>query len=138
MAVGYYDILVRLQLGGCCVGNKLTNLTKDLMYGGECIDEKFIELSRLLKYLEILECYNVNNTINNCITETQLLKIFEDISTICNICFEPIGFSYLQQIGSNYTVPPVPPTNDPSDSKLRIIDDGTIRGLNTGDQRTYN
>jgi len=31
------DVLVRLQLGGCCAGNKTSLLVKQLMYGGDNI-----------------------------------------------------------------------------------------------------
>ena len=289
MAVNFYDVLVRLQLGGCCAGRKLDLLVNNLLYGGDCIDQKFKELARLLKYLEILECYvvptlatdavaatraivsyntsawtagtnfnlgvslnftigglssygvigatsndqaladlviilnvaagftiatysattkvftlsypttgSIGNTgtmtwtvggaaqptiaptgafylsggtdevaavtaitaddIDNCITEEQLLSIFEDISTICNICFEPIGFQYLQPIptsvspttityttgyrtgygsvSAGWNVSSIPPVV-PVASDHRIIHSGEIRRTDTGDQRTY-
>jgi len=43
---------------------------------GECINGKIIK-----KY-------------NNCISETQLLNMFDNISKITGICFQPIGFAY--------------------------------------------
>ncbi len=38
--------------------------------------------------------------ITNCLSHDQILKIFNDISDICNICFEPLGFTYPEEEGS--------------------------------------
>lgn len=205
------DLLVRLQLGGCCAADKLSKIVDQLLYGGCCLEELFHEASQLLMYLEILECYkfptpetratasldttawtltgsgsftlqfftndsfsvtlsgqtnidtaltSIMNTINsgisgynatyiskifkviapkgrgkipngtlqflfgasgsifvnitptniatfnggidgqtlddvhNCITDDKIINIFERIGQICNICFEPLGFTY--------------------------------------------
>jgi len=57
----------------------------------------------------------------NCVTEDQLQIIFENISKICNICFKPLGFTYL--------------SSDTEGGDLRITEAGETRETESGDSR---
>lgn len=87
------DLLVRLQLMGCKYGELLNDYVNGLKYGKKnltCLKWKLLLLN---VYIEIVECYDLNSE-NNCFTEDELKQLFDDVSSLTGLCFQPYGYSY--------------------------------------------
>jgi len=85
------DITVRMQLAGEKFSEMMNTYANDLKWGRKC--NSFEDLFLLNAYLELVECYDIDSE-NNCITEEELNKIFDNISKLTNIRFRPYGYSY--------------------------------------------
>ena len=54
MSINSTDLTVRINLITICIAEKGNLLAKTLLYGGDCIDEKFSELQIIIAYHNIL------------------------------------------------------------------------------------
>jgi len=62
MNLSQQDLNVRLQKTGCCVGQEAKRLAQYYLYGSECAEEQLQKVTILNAYLDILSCYQVENT----------------------------------------------------------------------------
>ena len=93
------DLDVRLQLSGIAYSDLMSKYIDSLRLGKK---DYLLLQSKLLAlniYIEILLGYSVStcsvdNTDYNCVTEEEAQLIFDKISKLTNICFQPIGFVY--------------------------------------------
>lgn len=87
------DFKVRLQL----IESKLADLTNTLVnkvkIGAEDLDCRISELEIIGNMLDYIRCYELDFE-KNCITECDLLKMFDYISLKLQITFQLPGFKY--------------------------------------------
>lgn len=89
------DFNVRIQLIQCCIGKKTNELVNKIKIGSSDIDCKMREIKILQNMLKYIKCYDLESD-NNCITECELLKMFDYLSTKCSQCFQFPGFKYTE------------------------------------------
>lgn len=89
------DYIVRLQLAACCIGTLTNELVNKVKIGAEDVDCKMLQLKILQNMLKYIKCYDLESE-TNCITECELLKMFDYISTKCKTCFQYPGFNYTE------------------------------------------
>jgi hypothetical protein len=87
------DFNVRLQLSQCCIGTLTNELVNAIKIGSKDIECKLIEVRILQNMIKYIKCYDLDSE-DNCITECELLKMFDYISTKCETCFQYPGFKY--------------------------------------------
>lgn len=87
------DFKVRLQKTQCCIGVLTNELVNKIKIGSSDIECKLIQLKILQNMLKYIKCYDLESE-TNCITECELLKIFDYISSKCETCFQYPGFKY--------------------------------------------
>lgn len=87
------DFLVRMQLIGCKYGTLANTWVNDLKFGRKCAIKNKWNLFLLNMYLEILECHELNNE-DSCFTDDEIKDIFDNISELTGLCFQPYGFTY--------------------------------------------
>lgn len=87
------DLKVRIQL----IESKLADLTNSLVnkvkMGAEDVDCKIKELDVIGNMLEYIKCYKLDSE-DNCLTECELMKMFDYISLKLQITFQYPGFKY--------------------------------------------
>ena len=95
------DLNVRLQLSGQKYSEWLGDYINALRYGKRTIIEIQNKLFLLGVYIEMMmdyKVYNCNPTTytntNNCLTETEIEEVFDKISKLTELCFQPYGFKY--------------------------------------------
>jgi hypothetical protein len=113
------DLKVRLQLSGMKYSDWMDDYIKALKYGKRNIIEIQNKLFLLNVYIEIMLDYKIytgcsNTNTNNCLTEIEISDVFEKVSTLTGICFQPYGFNYIgdekqggigkMQIGCSFVV----------------------------------
>jgi hypothetical protein len=108
----------RLQHFMCCLGNKGHELSKKLRHSTDCCCD-INNLNLLVMYWHVLECYDPTAT-GNCLTQSQIDAIWEDISCKCGLCFAPYGSLY---------------TNATTGCGTRIVNSGEARITPLGDTR---
>lgn len=86
-----------LQLSGCAYSNLSNKLSDSLLYGRNTSKEYIQKLFLLNAYLEILQCYQIGQA-DNCLSETEIQDLIQNISTLSNICFAPLGTTYKTEI----------------------------------------
>ena len=105
------DLTARLNKTACWVHDRALMLSKSLKYSGRIDNCKLQNLSLVVAYLEVLECYTpmtVSTDDFNCITETEAENIFENISKLTGLCFVPKNTVYLvdeEDDNNQFTVP---------------------------------
>ena len=88
------DLDVRMQLTGCKFGEMVSNYVNKLKNGSNCTFKDKVNLFLIGSYLEIASGYDVNSE-NNCYSEDELKELWEQVSIITGLCFEPYGYSYV-------------------------------------------
>lgn len=92
------DLTARLNKTACWAHDRALSLSKHLKYEGRMDNCSLADLSLVVAYLEVIECYTpmtVSTDDYNCITEAELENIFENISSITGLCFVPKNTDYL-------------------------------------------
>lgn len=92
------DLTARLNNTACWAHETATSLAKHLKYEGRMDNCKLSNLSLVIAYLEVMECYTpIAATTDdfNCMTEAQAEQIFDNISKITGLCFIPKNTDYL-------------------------------------------
>lgn len=111
----------RLQHFMCCLGQKGADISTKLKYSTDCCCE--INTFELLHmYWSVLVCYDPTAT-GNCLTQTQISAIWDDIACKCGTCFSPYGSIYTAARFIN------------SSSGQRITEAGDRRITEAGDLR---
>jgi hypothetical protein len=87
------DLDVRLQLTGCKFGSMVNDYVNKLKWGSNCTFKDKINLFLIANYLKIAGNYEIGNE-NNCFTEDELKDIFEQVTIITGLCFQPYGYTY--------------------------------------------
>ena len=87
------DLDVRLQLTGCEYGSMVNAYVNKLKFGSNCTFKDKANLFLINSYLNITSGYEVGNE-NNCYSEEELMDLWEQVSIIIGLCFQPYGFSY--------------------------------------------
>lgn len=96
MTVSQQDIDVRLQLITCKYADLANKYSNALKWGLKESVYSWKKLILLDAYVSLIKDYDVNNPTKNCITQDQLIVMFDKISEITNICFKPFNFTYTQ------------------------------------------
>lgn len=117
MSATLADQTNRLQHFMCCLGEYGNKLSLKLKLGLSSICE-INTFQLLVMYWDVLECYNPENE-TNCLTQSQIDLIWDDISEKCGICFSPYGSTYILE----------------GTIVRRITEDGTLRITENGNQR---
>jgi len=115
------DLNVRLQLSGQKYSEWLNDYINALRYGKKTTIEIQNKLFILSVYIDMMLDYKIyqcdpttySNT-NNCLTETEIESVFDKLSKLTGICFQPYGYKYIgsensqgigsMQIGCNFIV----------------------------------
>lgn len=118
MTATYNDQQNRLQRFLCCLGSKGSDLSKKLRISTDCCCD-INTFETLVMYWHVLVCYNPENE-NNCLTQTEIDTIWDDISCKCGICFSPYGSIYSDSTRS---------VRITEDNIRRITENGNIRTL---------
>ena len=101
MATYYFnrdDLTARLNKTACWAHNRALTLSKHLKYEGRIDDCAEANLSLVVAYLEVMECYTPITSSSddfNCLTEAEAEQIFENISKLTGLCFVPKNTAYL-------------------------------------------
>lgn len=93
------DLTARLNKTACWAHERALSLSKHLKYEGRMDNCKLQNLSLVIAYLEVMECYTPITAITddtNCMTEAEAEQIFENISKITGLCFLPKNVTYLE------------------------------------------
>lgn len=93
------DLTARLNKTACWAHERALSLSKHLKYEGRIDDCKLQNLSLVIAYLEVMECYTpiTSETDDfNCMTEAEAEQIFENISKLTGLCFVPKNVTYLE------------------------------------------
>ena len=112
------DLLVRIQLSGQKYSEILNKYIDGLRWGKKDVILLETKLTLLNIYIDLLIDYTVcecdADCTNNCLTEEQAQLISDKISTLTNVCFQPLGFNYIgdnkqggiskMQIGCSFVV----------------------------------
>jgi len=93
------DKTVILQLSGCAYSSLSDSFADSLKYGRNTQNAYRDKLFLLNAYIEILQCYQplVDGLVtedDNCVTETEMQEIIENISKLTGVCFPVLGTSY--------------------------------------------
>lgn len=100
MATYYFnsnDLRARLNKTACWTHTEALQLSKNLKYEGRIDDCRLADLSLVVAYLEVMECYTPITSDDddfNCISETEAEQIFENIAKITGLCFIPKNAEY--------------------------------------------
>ncbi len=94
MSLVLQDLLIRLQLTGQKYSELTNTFVNDLKWGKKCAKTEWKNLIILDVYISLLEDYNIDGV--NCITEDQLITVFDNISTLTKLCFKPFNYTYSQ------------------------------------------
>ena len=81
----------RLRLLLCCIGSKGDILATKLRLSSDC-QHDIEQLDLLTMYWDALICFDPDNI--DCLTQSQIDKIWDKVSEICGICFAPYGSTY--------------------------------------------
>ena len=87
------DLDVRLQLTGCEYGSMVNAYVNKLKFGSNCTFKDKANLFLINSYLNIASGYEVGNE-NNCYSEEELMDLWEQVSIITGLCFQPYGYTY--------------------------------------------
>lgn len=92
-ALTSYDIELRLAYMLKAISNYSNDLMLKRKLGADCRESE-CKLILMSIYLEILSCYK-NDCVGeySCLTQTQLEKIFDIVSTLTGYCFPPTGLN---------------------------------------------
>jgi len=119
MLISSLDLEVRLQLSGQKYSEMLNKYLDILRYGKRGAEVYESKLNLLGIYIELLQDYEVDecghDQTNNCLTEDQANLLFDKISQLTKVCFQPLGFNYTgttssqvgiskMQIGCNFII----------------------------------
>ena len=110
----------RLRLLLCCMGIKGDALATKLRLGLDCRHD-IEHLDLLTMYWDALICFDPDNI--DCLTQSQIDKIWDKVSEICGICFAPYGSTYYL------------PSQLPSQISSRITESNEFRITELGDRR---
>ena len=86
------NINFRLTHLQCCIGKLGEDITNSISIGN-CYLDKLNKLKILVGYFDALNCYDIESE-NNCLTEDQILEMFERVSKYYNICFPNQEYNY--------------------------------------------
>jgi hypothetical protein len=87
------DLTVRAQLIGIEYSNLVNTYVNDLKWGKKAAKTEWKKLILLQAYITLLENYDITSD-KNCITETQLTTMLNQISKLTGLCFKPAGYTY--------------------------------------------
>lgn len=90
----FFDQIFELSFSGPCNGSSV-----NVLYSSGEVSRDFVLL------LENGICASPEIKYNNCISEEQLLSIFDRISKITGVCFQPIGFTYTPVFSRERRIP---------------------------------
>lgn len=88
------DISVRLSKAKYCAGQFAFQIANEFSNGMSSAECNLRKLKLLNTYIEILCEYTVGST-DNCITETKMQNICEEINKICRICSATPNTTYI-------------------------------------------
>lgn len=95
--ISQLDLDVRLQLSGQKYSELINKYFSLLKIGKKDYNLRF-KLILLHSYIELLYTFQIercgNSGYNNCIDEDDALSIFDKISKLTGICFQPLGYKY--------------------------------------------
>jgi hypothetical protein len=92
------DLTARINKTQCWTHEEALKLTKNLKYEGRIDDCRLANLSLVIAYIKVVECYTPITSDDddfNCITEAEAEQIFENISKITGLCFVPKNTDYI-------------------------------------------
>jgi len=93
------DLTARLNGTVCWIHEEANKITNNLKYTGRIDDCRLASLSFVVAAIEALECYTpitVSTDETNCLTEAEAENLFNLISCITGLCFQPKNFSYVE------------------------------------------
>ena len=101
------DLNVRRRTIANWIGTEAQKMAKNMQLSGKDDTCRLANLSLMVAYLEVMECYEVvdadTDGILNCITEAQMDAVFSNVNKLTNLSFQPKD--------TTYTGPAADPTN---------------------------
>lgn len=87
------DFNVRIWLIESQIATLTSKLVDKIKIGAEDVSCKMDDLEIIQNMFEYLTCYNLNSE-DNCLTECEILKIFDYLATKLKLSFKPPGYIY--------------------------------------------